>query len=273
MILQPNRNRRRKRRIKVKTRKKAFLIAISAILIVAATAFGTLAYLTSEIVVTHTFTVGDVEVSLTTNNSALMTFNGNEVSGGNAKKLLPNHEYYLPVIVDIGAGSEDAWVFVQVINPFEAVEAASGEKLVGDGEYRTVSEQLSANNWHQLTVDGKNVSGVYFFDDGGENGHVVSAGESLPVYDYFKVSSNAMGGTAEEAVAELKAEAAELGENTAINISDEEKLLYLGEYEDDNLMVIVYVVQADGLATKEAAWSVFEGQYDKNVELYLKEQE
>ena len=48
----------------MKTRSKALLLTLCAVLLVAATIFGTMAYLTSTDTVTNTFTVGKVNIKL-----------------------------------------------------------------------------------------------------------------------------------------------------------------------------------------------------------------
>jgi len=252
----------------VKTRKKALLIAVSVILVVAATTFATLAYLTSELTVTHTFTIGDVEVNLTIDNQSKLMFNNTTVQDGEARKLVPNYEYEVPVNVHIGDASEDAWVFAHVINPFEDVEAASGTQTLSGSSYKTIAEQMAANSWTPLTYNGAVVDDVYYFNNtASAEGHVVTAGSTLQLYSHFKLSQNAKGGTVAEALADLN-EDAEDGET--VTLSAAEQKLYLGEYKDKHIMVIVYVVQADGLEDADAAWSVFEAQYLKNVNKYAK---
>jgi len=48
----------------MKTKSKALLLALCAVLLVAASVLGTMAYLTSRAEVTNTFTVGSVSITL-----------------------------------------------------------------------------------------------------------------------------------------------------------------------------------------------------------------
>lgn len=238
----------------MKTRNKAFLLALSAVLIIIATAFGTLAYLTSEITVTHTFTVGDVKMKVTAHNTATVSLDDFNLQTGYEEKLIPNRGYYLPVAVQIEADSEDAWVFIQVVNQVENIEAASV-----NGEYKTIAEQVKAYGWTPLIYEENGetveVKDVYCY-----NG-IVSAGESgtqLPVYEFFKVNEEALRGTYEEAVAE----AAEEG----FTVDETKKELYLGDYNGKKIIVVAYVVQADGLDSVSSAWSVFKDNYKRICE-------
>ena len=79
----------------MKTKSKALLLTLCAVLLVAASVLGTMAYLTSTDTVTNTFTVGSVAIKL---DEAKANPDGTLVEGadrvkGNAYKLLPGHTY------------------------------------------------------------------------------------------------------------------------------------------------------------------------------------
>lgn len=254
----------------MKIRNKAALLSLSAILIVIATAFTTMAYLTTETTITHTFTIGDVSADFTTSGAATMTLGDDTlVQNGAIVKLIPNESYYIPVTVEMASDSEDAWVFVQIINPIADLEAPSGSELYGEfamlnenGKYLTVEEQMQKNGWQPL--DG--YDGVYYFDEmpyDALSGHSVGAGWRLDLYNCFKVNCEAVKGTVMENNAELALEAAE-GEEAETLSPDEEKLC-LGEYKDTKIHTIVYLVQADGITTVEDAWAVFADKYAHNL--------
>ena len=74
---------------------KALLVVACALLLVAASVFGTMAYLTSTDTVTNTFTVGKVNIKL---DEAKANPDGSLVRGAarvkaNEYKLLPGHTY------------------------------------------------------------------------------------------------------------------------------------------------------------------------------------
>ena len=99
----------------MKTAKKAMLMTLCAIILVVATVFGTMAYLTSTDEVTNTFTVGKVAIKL---DEAEVDENGAAVSGARVKaneyKLLPGHTYTKDPTVTVVDGSEASYVRMKV---------------------------------------------------------------------------------------------------------------------------------------------------------------
>ena len=94
----------------MKTRSKALLLSLCAVLLVAATIFGTMAYLTSSDKVENTFTVGNVKIKL---DEAKVNTDGTPVEGAdrvheNSYKLLPGHTYTKDPTVTVEKGSESA---------------------------------------------------------------------------------------------------------------------------------------------------------------------
>ena len=74
---------------------KALLVVACALLLVAASVFGTMAYLTSTDTVTNTFTVGKVAIKLDeakVNPDGSLVENADRVKA-NSYKLLPGHIY------------------------------------------------------------------------------------------------------------------------------------------------------------------------------------
>ena len=261
----------------MKVRNKVALLTLSAVLIVIATAFTTLAYLTMEATITHTFTVGDVNAQITTTSDADVTLGDSTlVQNGEIVKLIPNAEYYLPVDIQMTPDSEDAWVFVQIINPIAGIEAPTGtpmdtdmSAIFEDGNYMTIHDQMLAHSWVPLEIDGALTEGVYYFDEAPDDdvsGHTVGAGWTLDLYDCFKVNCLAVKGTIEENNAEITEETPE-GEEPVL-LTPEEEVLCLGEYKDTRIYSIVYIVQADGISSAKDAWTVFADKYERNLEKY-----
>ena len=116
---------------------KALLVVACALLLVAASVFGTMAYLTSTTgEVKNTFTVGNVAITL---DEAKVNVNGNPVDAngkevelakaprvaGNQYKLIPSHEYTKDPTVHVTAGSEDAYVRMNAkVNNLDNLKAA-----------------------------------------------------------------------------------------------------------------------------------------------------
>lgn len=100
----------------MKTRKKMLLLTLSAILLVIATVFTTVAYLTSQDEVVNTFTVGKVEIKL---DEAKANTDGTLVEGAtrvqkNTYHLLPGHSYEKDPMVTVLKGSESSYVRMMV---------------------------------------------------------------------------------------------------------------------------------------------------------------
>ena len=122
---------------------KTILTALCAILLVAASVMGTLAYLTDTESVTNTFTVGKVYIELDEADTDDSTPNKDR-DQANRYHLIPGNKYEKDPTVHVEAGSEPAWLFVEVENNIQEIEAATG-----DG-YTCIADQLTANGWRHL---------------------------------------------------------------------------------------------------------------------------
>lgn len=160
---------------------KALLVVACALLLVAASVFGTMAYLTSTDTVTNTFTVGKVAIKL---DEAKVDLNGTAVIPAervknNSYKLMPGHSYTKDPTVHVDAASEDSWIFVKVENGIAAFEAATSTE---EGGYKTIADQINAKGWTAL--DG--VTGVYY-----KSYDKSTTGANLVVFENFKMADNA----------------------------------------------------------------------------------
>lgn len=146
---------------------KKVLLALCAVLLVAATVFGTLAYLTSTDEVINTFTVGKVEITL---DEAPVNENGQATTGArvqaNEYKLIPGRTYAKDPTVHVAEGSETCYVFVKVENGIADIE---------DINY-TIADQLRDNGWELLDGD------VYYYVEAVTAGE---AGTDLLVFNSF----------------------------------------------------------------------------------------
>lgn len=100
----------------MKTKSKALLLTLCAVLLVAASVLGTMAYLTSTAKVENTFTIGKVEIKL---DEAKVTADGIPVEGAarvteNSYKLMPGNTYTKDPTVTVKAGSEESYVRMKV---------------------------------------------------------------------------------------------------------------------------------------------------------------
>lgn len=165
----------------MKTKSKALLLTLCAVLLVAASVLGTMAYLTSTDEVKNTFTVGQVKITL---DEAKVTPDGKPVADAdrvqsNEYKLLPGHEYKKDPTIHVDANSEDCFLFVKVENGIADIEKA-GTK---------VAEQMAKNGW--VTVEGQTKVYVYVGKTtGATNPATVQAGTNVDVFEKLAIDGN-----------------------------------------------------------------------------------
>ncbi len=157
---------------------RALLLVACAVLLVSLSVGATLAYLTSQTgVVTNTFTVGSVNITLD-------EFKVDEYGVAdttvarvqtNTYKLIPGHTYTKDPTVHVKAGSEVCYLYVKVTNDIAAIEADP-----------TIAAQMEANGWKPL----EGVPGVYYY------GTTVDARNAtkdvdVVVFENFKIKTDA----------------------------------------------------------------------------------
>lgn len=116
----------------MKTKSKALLLTLCAVLLVAASVLGTMAYLTSTDTVTNTFTVGKVEIKLDETDVTNQT--GPRVQA-NSYKLMPGTTYTKDPTVTVKAGSEESYVRMKVTfnNATEIIALCTDPEFTDDG--------------------------------------------------------------------------------------------------------------------------------------------
>ena len=126
----------------MKTKSKALLMTLCAVLLVAASVLGTMAYLTSTPgAVTNTFTIGKIDITL---DEAPVNVDGEVIDGArrmeNQYKLVPGHTYIKdPTVHVTNLNSEDSYIFVKVVNGIAAYEADT-----------KIAAQIVAKGWTAL---------------------------------------------------------------------------------------------------------------------------
>lgn len=154
--------------------KKKLLITLSvvacALLLVAGSIAGTIAYLTSNDTVTNTFTVGHVKITM---DEAKVGNDGKALTGEdaarvkeNSYKLMPGHEYDKDPTIHVDAASENCWLFVEITDEIAAIQ-----------DSKTIAEQLAANGWVAVTGE----DNVYAYNK------VATAGNDYVVFKTVKV--------------------------------------------------------------------------------------
>lgn len=201
---------------------KILALVLAAVLLVGASVFGTMAYLTSTDVVTNTFTVGKVSLTL---DEAEVGTDGKALTGETAErvkensyKLLPGKVYDKDPTVHVGADSEPAWLFVKVENGIAAIEAE-------EADYTSIAAQIVDNGWAALT--------------GVENVYCKAYNPASPdvldynVFETFKIKGDING----DALAAYATKTTEDSNSGA------------------QIVVTAYAVQSEGFADAAAAWA------------------
>lgn len=216
----------------MKANKKALALVLCALMLVAASVFGTLAYLVdTDNQVTNTFTVGNVVITL---DEAEADVNGvvedpDDRVYGNQYKLMPGHKYTKDPTVHIDPSSEDCYVFVKITNDIANIEDSA----------KTIAAQMTAKGWHLV----KGQTDVYYYGASAEatDAAVVKANANLIVFEEFTIA----GGVDYEVLSDYSE-------------------------EDITIDIIAYAIQADGfeaaegVTVAEKAWAALYGQMNPN---------
>ena len=167
----------------MKKTSKALLLGLCAVLLVAASILGTMAYLTDNAKVENSFTLGKVEITLT---EAKVDEKGNADNSvlrvvANSYKLVPGLTYDKDPTIYVKENSEDSYLFVKVEDGIKALE----------NEGNTVEDQMVASNkWKKIV----GTSNVYVYTDGGSDPCSVTAGvgkNGIKVFEHFTVRNTA----------------------------------------------------------------------------------
>lgn len=223
----------------MKTAKKAMLMTLCAIILVVATVFGTMAYLTSTDEVNNTFTVGNVKITL---DEAKVDTNGSPVEGAarvkvNDYKLLPGHTYTKDPTIHVDAASEDCFIRAKVTltNASEWIAIAT---KYADNKVENIIKGTDDNIWwvSQPAVDETANTVTYTFVYKNES-HTDELGKriwtSTDSKDLVLFNEIAIPG----------------------GLTNDE----LAAVGSSKITVVAEAIQADGFANADAAWKAFEG--------------
>lgn len=207
---------------------KALLVVACALLLVAASVFGTMAYLTSTDTVTNTFTVGKVAIKL---DEASVNTDGSLVEGAdrvkaNSYKLLPGHTYNKDPMVTVLSGSESSYVKMTVTfskaSALDAIFAPTGAELT------SIFNGYDAANW------------IY-------KGNTKDATADTRTYEFWY----------KEAVGAPTADVALDALFDSITVPGEITAEQLATIEGMTITVNAYAIQAEGFTDATAAWAAF----------------
>lgn len=218
----------------MKTRSKALLLTLCAVVLVIATVFGTMAYLTSTDEVQNTFTVGQVKITLDeakVNPDGTLVYKEDGQTpvdrvSTNSYKLLPGHTYNKDPMVTVLNGSEASYIKMTVTfskaSALDAIFAPTGADLTSIFNGYDSANWIYKDNTKDATADTR----TYEF--------------------WYKETVGAP--TADVALDALFDSITVPGE-----ITNEQ----LATIEGMTITVNAYAIQADGFANAEAAWVAF----------------
>lgn len=217
----------------MKNKTKALCLAMAAVLLVTATIFGTMAYLTDDVELVNTFTVGSVEITLdeadVKPDGTYETDHGNRVAD-NDYKLIPGREYMKDPTVTVSKGSEESYVRMLVtINNAQALKEVFGENSQSlNQSLNNCIKGWNANEWRfqGMTEDAAANTVTYEF----RYKETVKALTSEVVLDDLFESFTVPATMTKEQLAKLK---------------------------DTKVTVVAHAIQADGFDDAEAAWNAF----------------
>ena len=243
----------------MKTKSKALLLTLCAVLLVAASVMGTMAYLTSTDKVENTFTVGNVKITLDeakVNTDGTLAAPAERVKA-NEYKLLPGHTYTKDPTVTVKAVSESSYVRMKVtFNNATKIIA-----LCTDPEY--ADEVTGAENAFPLIRMVNFVEANAAKWDGIIPDNMVDTEDMLGSAKYFAYDEAA--GTLTyyfyytETVAAPTADVVLPVLFNKITVPGFVTGDQLAKLEGFEITAVAEAIQADGFANADAAWAAYAG--------------
>lgn len=172
----------------MKKKLRKFLLMLSCGLLLMSLSVGvTVAYLTDTDEVNNTFTVGNVEITLDetvvvsrededgeTMHGLIDPSNNPPQTHANIYHLIPGRTYDKNPTVHVASTSEDAYLFVKVVNGISGIEDQTDEGY-------TIAKQMEDKGWTLV----KGQTDIYVYKN------TVNAGEDIVVFETFKIAGNA----------------------------------------------------------------------------------
>jgi len=240
-----------KEETKMKTKNKALLLSLCAVLLVAVSVLGTLAYLTSKDSVVNTFSVGSVQLNLdeakVNGNGDPIDKSGNKVTkldeaervDNNTYKLIPGHSYTKDPTVTLLKGSEKSYIKMTVTVSY----ANELDKIFADNKITDLTNVITGYDSTKWTY-------------GGNTKDATANTRTYTFYYHETVSALDEAKTLEALFTGIKVPGSVTKEQLAT--------LYKSETDRLTITAKAYAIQADGFDNKEAAWTAFDGQVKTN---------
>ena len=243
----------------MKTKTKALLLSLCAVLLVAATVFTTVAYLTSKDAVKNTFTIGKVNIKL---DEANVDEGGNVIEGAdrvkeNSYKLLPGHTYTKDPTVTVLNGSEEAYVRMKVTmnKASDLIALCTDPEFAEDGPtgvenafplIRMVNfVEANAAKWDGIIPDNMVDTEEMLAD----SKYFSYDKETDTLTYYFYYTETVAAPDADKALAVLF---------DSITVPEWATAEQLAKLEGFQINVVAEAIQADGFADADAAWAAYD---------------
>lgn len=243
----------------MKTKSKALLLTLCAVLLVAASVMGTMAYLTSTDTVENTFTVGNVKITLDeakVNTDGTLATPAERVKA-NEYKLLPGHTYTKDPTVTVIKGSESSYVRMKVTfnNAAQIIAMCTdpdfADEITGvENAFPLIRMvnfvEANAAKWNGLVPDNMTEAEEmlgntkYFVYD--------KTADTLTYYYYYT-----------ETVAAPTADVVLPVLFDSITVPEWVTGDQLAKLEGFEITAVAEAIQADGFANADAAWTAYAG--------------
>ena len=144
----------------MKKQTKVIGLLLCAVLLVAGSVIGTLAYLTSDDTVTNTFSVGSVGISMDeadVDEAGQLIYTSDDKLADRVQKndyhLLPGHYYVKDPTIHIDDKSEEAYLYVKLVIEDNANLVAALEKYGLSTVLKDLLDDLNADDWSCMECD------------------------------------------------------------------------------------------------------------------------
>lgn len=232
--------------------RKTLLLLMCAVLLVGASAFGTLAYLTDSESVTNTFSVGSVGIQLDEADVKLDgTLDTNDRVDANDYHLLPGHTYIKDPTVTVDAKSEESYIRMLVtFNYSSQLDAIFSPQA----DLTSMFNGYNAANWalHDVEENTAANTRIYEFryigsENAGTKPGTVKKTETDIKLDSLFDSITVPGSITKEQLATLVTKDAQGNITSKFTIT-----------------AVAHAIQAAGFDTADLAWAAFDAQTSAN---------
>ena len=236
---------------------KPLLLAATAIMLVVATVFATMAYMTATATVTNVFTVGNVTLNMFESNvrpdgtkieDSTLDQSAMKPAKANTYHLMPGLTYTKDPTIYVNAASDKSYLFVKVHNGLKGIESTETDDL-------TMAQQMSNNGWLKIESHTDGINFVYVY---------VGAAEEEDKAKLRELNAIADDTARATAAKDIKAvEVGGIGVRQDVNVFEKftltSEITDLTPYRDAKVEITAYAIQSklDGYENKIGAQEAY----------------